>query len=299
MLLLVLTLLAIVQISVAQDTATATDGATSATDATATDTTAATTAQTTDTSATSTDTSTTSSSTSSSSTSSSTTSYPVVTVPPTADAPYMQKSSTPEGTLFIAVGAVLGFIGLALLAWRGLVAWSVNRSVRQAALVHSSETKGLLRSKKRRSTVYSQRPPAPVSLEKMGSSNRTTYKPPAKAAKVPSSNSGLFFSPTAGAGMHGTGNRGSTYLPAGYYAASTAGQNAQYNSQGYTRTRTAPSPPGSPTLPPTGLYDTNYHNRQSSTSSLNLTSPPQGRAPSAYLEDLFESHAPKPDRNHR
>ncbi|EAW11838.1 uncharacterized protein ACLA_005940 [Aspergillus clavatus NRRL 1] len=241
--------------------------------------------------------------------------FPVMTVPPTADAPYMKASNTPEGTVFIAVGAALGLIGLSVLAWRALVAWSVNRSVRRAALMHASEKKSLLRNKRKRSSRHSRVPTANMSLEKLPPHHRGSYNP--RASQIPSTGSGLFFSPTAGAGMHTSGNRGSSYLPAGYYAAGnvtpggsgnvplTPGE-APPNSQGYIRTKSNPSPPGSPGLSPGGPRDTQYsnHARHSyvggSTSSLNLTSPPQGRTPSAFLEDLFESHAPQSsDISHR
>ncbi|PLB36653.1 uncharacterized protein BDW47DRAFT_47431 [Aspergillus candidus] len=240
--------------------------------------------------------------------------HPEVTVPPTADAPYMQKSNTPEGTVFIAVGAVLGFLGFAVLAWRGMVAWSVNRSVRQAALIHSSESKGLLRSRRKRSTVRPQGPVAPVSLEKMSGNKRSSHMHQ-RSSKVPSSSSGLFFSPTAG--MQSSGNRASNYLPAGYYAAGNAtaggsgsgggGHHTHFSdlpgigpqSQGYTRTKSGPSPPGTPTQPqhpPSGPQAPYYG---SSTSDVNLSSAPQGRTPSAYLEDLFENHAPQRNQNKR
>ncbi|EAU34751.1 predicted protein [Aspergillus terreus NIH2624] len=237
---------------------------------------------------------------------------PVVTVPPVGDAPYMQKSDTPEGTVFIAVGAVLGFVGLAILAWRGLVAWSVNRSVRRAALMHSSETKGLLRTRKKRSTVHTQASMPAVSLDKLSSNKRGSHANP-RSSKVPSSSSGLFFSPTAGA--HTSGNRGSSYLPAGYYAAgsSAAGSHPSMHfsssdlpglgpqSQGYVRTRSGPSPPGTPTYEPSPHHAARQSYVGGSTSSLNLSSPPpQGRTPSAYLEDLFENHAPQQqNRNSR
>lgn len=285
----------------------------------------------TETSETSTDSeSTTSSETTSSSKSTSSSSaadHPEITVPPTADAPYMQKSNTPEGTVFIAVGAVLGFLGFAVLAWRGMVAWSVNRSVRQAALMHSSETKGLLRSRRKRSTVRSHGPVAPVSLEKMGGNKRASHMHQ-RSSKVPSSSSGLFFSPTAG--MQTSGNRASNYLPAGYYAAGNAtaggsgsggggggGHHTHFSdlpgigpqSQGYTRTKSGPSPPGTPThhqqhhTPSGGAAHEHPHSGSrasyygSSTSDINLSPAPQGRTPSAYLEDLFENHAPQRNQN--
>ncbi|PLB54247.1 hypothetical protein P170DRAFT_346633 [Aspergillus steynii IBT 23096] len=326
--LLVFVLLALIlfaQLSVAQRTTDDQDAATtSADDATTTDAarttdsatttgdeTTTTRSRTRDSSATTTtDSQSTSTESASSSSSSSTSNHPVVTVPPTSDAPYMQKSDTPEGTVFIAVGAALGFIGLSVLAWRGLVAWSVNRSVRQAAIAHSSETKGLLHHKRKKRSSHSHGAPPAVSLEKMNGKHRSSHSH-RRSSKVPSSNSGLFFSPTAG--MHSGGNRGSSYLPAGYYAAGNAaaggGQNISFSSsdlpgmgpqsQGYSRTRSGPSPPGTPPPHPAGgAHESQHHNgRQSyvgaSTSSVNLSSPQHGRTPSAYLEDLFENHPPQ------
>ncbi|KAL4865974.1 hypothetical protein BDV12DRAFT_173656 [Aspergillus spectabilis] len=246
--------------------------------------------------------------------------YPVVTVPPTDDAPYMQKSSAPEGTVFIAVGAVLGAMGLSVLAWRGLVAWSVNRSVRRAAVMHSSENKGLLRGKKKRSKRTHSRShghthPNAVSLEKISGTHHSSYRD-SRASKIPTSGSGLFFSPTAG--MQNSGNRASNYLPAGYYAAGSAAAGLAQNvglsadhlppqARGYTRTGSGPTPPATPMSPP-GTHEVQQYSNSSlrqsyaaagSTSSLNLTSAPQGRTPSAYLEDLFENHPPRsPNRHH-
>ncbi|OCL06964.1 hypothetical protein AOQ84DRAFT_223326, partial [Glonium stellatum] len=70
---------------------------------------------------------------------------PTVIVPDTANAPFMQKSNLPDGTVFICVGAALGFMGAAILAWRGLVAWSLHRSVQRAALAQNlADSKTLL-----------------------------------------------------------------------------------------------------------------------------------------------------------
>ncbi|CAI7678845.1 unnamed protein product [Penicillium pancosmium] len=244
--------------------------------------------------------------TTSTSSSTTTTGAPIVTVPPTANAPYMQTTNTPEGTVFIAVGAALGLIGLAVLAWRGMVAWSVNRSVRRAAMAQS-ESKRLLRgSRKKRSTVYTPAPATDVSLEKLGAATRASYKPSSK--RGPSGGSGLFYSPTAGgAGAAGAGshhslnatsnNRGSTYLPPGFYTA--AGNNSTSRDSfggapGAPNTTAGGYPPNSstPSLPPTGpgtYYDAPHNARQSQ-------GPQQGRAPSAYLEDLFENHSSPPPR---
>lgn len=261
-LLFFLLILAISQIVTAQDN----DAAATTDDAAAT---AATTG---------TDTSTSDSTATTDSTTSSTSiSVPVVTVPPTDGAPYMQTSSTPEGAVFIAVGAVLGFLGLAVLAWRGLVAWSVNRSVRQSAMMQSSETKGLLRSSRRKKSITRSKGYSFPSVSGRGGGGAAAPPPPpphggnrnrnrshrrsgsgsgsgAASQKpiyiVPRSNSGLFFSPTAE-------SRRRDYHPS------------------------APYPGGSYPYPPAQAR--HQHQHQGS----------QGTAPTEYLEGLFDNHAPR------
>ncbi|KAJ5752498.1 hypothetical protein N7520_009415 [Penicillium odoratum] len=275
-------------------TSSSTSESTTSTTMTSTTTTSSTSSTTSDSSTTSSVSTTTASTSTSTSSSTTSTGAAIVTIPPSAGAPYMQTSNTPEGTVFIAVGAILGFIGLAVLAWRGMVAWSVNRSVRRAAMAQSAESKRLLRgSRKKRSTaVYSAAPAMDVSLDKLGTATRASYKP---SQRVPSNSSALFYSPTAGGGggSHPSintpaGNRNSSYLPAGFYAAAGSSTPVRDSvNPGY--------PPSSPSLPPTGGYHDTPHNARhsyagASTSSLNLNQAPGGRAPSAYLEDLFESH---------
>ena len=241
--------------------------------------------------------------------------YPAPTVPPTADAPFMRKSSLPDGTVFICVGAALGFLGVLVLAWRGLVAWSLHRSVKRAAIAQSSKYSRVgdprANNGKAHSPYFSPGPGSTLSLDHLAASGKG-------AAQTPSSARGsLFFSPTAGTGTQTPGNRGSNYLPAGYYAAGNSapgGGSGMTNIGGggiglsnlapqnhrYSRARsTGPSPPGSPSLPPSrgadstlGRLSTAGLTMHASNSSLNLSAPPQGRAPSAYLEDLFENHPP-------
>ena len=250
--------------------------------------------------------------------------YPAPTVPPTADAPFMQKSSLPDGTVFICVGAALGFIGLLVLAWRGLVAWSLHRSVQRAAIAQSTKYSrvGDRRANNGKPTgpYFSPGPGSTLSLDHLTTSGKGGARTPASAHGT------LFFSPTAGTGMQTPGNRGSSYLPAGYYAAGSSApgggsgmthvggggiglSNLAPQTHRYSRTRSAgPSPPGSPSLPPSrgadstlGRLGTAGLTMHASNSSLNLSAPPQGRAPSAYLEDLFENHpgTPPPEEHGR
>ena len=247
--------------------------------------------------------------------------YPPPSVPPTANAPFMQKSNLPEGTVFICVGAGIAFIALVILAWRGLVAWSLHRSVRQAAIARSSQYTSLNDTKRRHShgkplasPFYTSGPGSTLTLDQLGASGK------APSNKPHSAHGSLFFSPTAGAGMHTPSNRGSGYLPAGYYAAgnSTAGgdrgsgmqqiglsnlnpSGTQNNRYSRASRSVGPSPPDSPRLPVsrgngelrpnTANLSTTALTGAASNSSLNvnLNTALQSRAPSAYLEDLFQS----------
>ncbi|GAB7337719.1 hypothetical protein MBLNU457_g3000t1 [Dothideomycetes sp. NU457] len=155
---------------------------------------------------------------------------PTMVVPYTADAPFMQKSSLPEGTVFIVVGAVLGFLGACVLAWRAMVAYSINNSVKKAALASvMGDSKGPTGwisnplSKPSRG-LYSHAPDgSSLSLDPLTANGKPMGT--SRASRVPPTDpSALFFSPTAapsaGTPMAGlsTANRSSSLLPAGYYA---------------------------------------------------------------------------------
>ena len=272
-------------------------------------------------------------------------------VPNTAHAPFMQKSNMPQGTVFIAVAAILGALGASILAWRGAVAWSLHRSVQRAANnANYGETKSML-------PKSSHGPPKSMyGAQALGTSNASLERLSGMPGRGPTGgrltksshgmapnaigvnpsaarSSNLFFSPTAGAGNHSnpalglaTQNRSSAFLPAGYYSSPSAASpaaGAPTTHVGSTarasyvpRGNFAPSPPGSPGLPPArpsgedlrrygdspstfataGVRSSNttplYANPSNSNLMLNV---PGGavngqRAPSANLEDLFEHH---------
>ncbi|KAH8764609.1 hypothetical protein BGZ57DRAFT_902313 [Hyaloscypha finlandica] len=240
-------------------------------------------------------------------------------VPNTKQAPFMQQSTMPDGTVFIIVGAILGFMATSVLLWRGLVAWALHRSVKRAALAQNTamnDTKTLFRTpgppppefykyKDRESTIsLGLKGHKSGKKEKRG--NRTTSTAGAGAG-VSASN--LFFSPTAGAAtasLSNAGNRGSNYLPAGYYAAGAAQAGAGQSHvtlghqpsislsnlqqmQGYPRAnRMGETPPDSPA------------DGAQSSSTLNLSQGygAQERAPSAFLEDLFDGENGPPVPGH-
>lgn len=216
--------------------------------------------------------------------------YPAATVPPTNNAPFMQHSSAPDGTIFIAVGAILGAFGLGILLWRLIVGILLHRSVERAAEAqHDANAKAGFPA-----------PPAPfykytdngytMSLSAGHGVRRTNHGP--VLSSIPSA-SNLFFSPTAAASGNTPGKRGSAFLPSGFYAAGNGSPggnhkhsislaNLRPDSRGQfgkpSRHTLNPSPPDSPSF---------NARRDISSSTLNLHRPPSQRAPSAFLEDLL------------
>ncbi|KAI1004066.1 hypothetical protein K3495_g4140 [Podosphaera aphanis] len=220
-------------------------------------------------------------------------------VPPTQNAPYLQQSTLPEGTVFIVVGAVLGFFAVSILAWRMGNAWRLHRSVQRAALNQGmADTKALFRTTTGPSAPfykYSDRESS-VSLPVINNKGTRRASKPGTAPPSANSTSNLFFSPTAGAAgaNHGSGsNRGSTYFPAGFYSAGPGNG----NSQG-----------GAPAISLTNLNSTQNYARQRSMDlsppdtqqNLNQVGGANERAPSAYLDHLFngENISPLTQQNH-
>lgn len=221
----------------------------------------------------------------------------------------MQKSSLPEGTFFIAVGAALGFLMFSVFAWRMIVAWSLHRSVKRAAeQANAVDSKAILRPPQNGGSggFYAAGVGSALSLGDLSRGGGAAKQTP---------NSSLFFSPTAGVG--GAGDRRSTYLPAGYYPSSGNGSGSlvpnasqtHFHSQsvssrygGYDRRGVAPSPPASPLISPSmppsrgGNGSPMLPTLRGSESRTSLSIPPLPgqRAPSAYLEDLFENHQQQP-----
>ena len=297
---------------------------------------------------------------------------PELKIPYTAGAPFMQKSSLPEGTFFIAVGAALAFLGACVLLWRAMVAWSINRSVKRTATAsmgsRSEKTTsygggwgGTTRKSSgytpvARNSYYKDVNGSTMSLDHLTSTGKPV-KPHFRDSTVERRNtppSDLFFSPTAQASHRdsspGYTNRpGSGHTPSGFYASPSsqpaggqsnipaggtlAPQRPKHQSRHsmLSEGTSEPSPPVSPGPPhsrgsttlrgvsrdgplgregsgpglraPTGARDgVSRHSHlysQPSSSSLMVggasTSDLAGsRAPSAYLEDLFENHGNGP-----
>lgn len=246
--------------------------------------------------------------------------YPAPSVPPTQNAPFMNHSNLPNGTVFIAVGAILGAFGVAILAWRAITAWQLHRAINRAAMgPHDG-------SYLDKSPLFPL-PPAPFykywdqesspSLSTgttSGRGQRRTNRGPTNSTTPSTTN--LFFSPTApgiggnGSVSGGVSNRDSRYLPSGFYAASSAtptppahqpyGQGSSISMANLRPSASSlvgggasldPSPPESPSIGETSqspLRSANGLRSHYSTSSINLGRLPNGRAPSAYLDDLLD-----------
>lgn len=278
---------------------------------------------------------------------------PVVGVPDTSQAAFMQKSDLPDGTVFICVGAILAFFGLSVLVWRAMVAWSLHRSVKRAAMAQNlADLKDMsaMPGARKRGMYNMVGANSTMSLDHLSAAPTGTSRPPKPFASTttstPPKNNSLFFSPTAGGSTglrDSVVNRSSQYLPAGYYSAGNAqaangsplahvgGAGSHLSTHSLAMpgnrlsARSGISPPQSPSLPPSRGYDRappsrdglSIYNRNSvatlgtptgragvyghdhgSASQLSLNVPggstAGGRAPSAYLEDLFENHGSGP-----
>ena len=224
--------------------------------------------------------------------------FPPPTVPPTANAPFMNHSTLPDGTVFIAVGAILGAFGVAVLAWRGIVACLLHRSVERAAMAQhvANDKASSFPAPPAQFYKFLERDPSPIPGGAAGRANRKSQRVTPSAASASQTN--LFFSPTAApggsTGVAGGNNRDSRFLPSGFYASASPipGHNAgtsismstlRPSSRG--RPGAGISPPESPNMGP---------RRNMSSTSLNRPGSGNGRAPSAFLDDLLDDQQSGP-----
>lgn len=196
-----------------------------------------------------------------SSTSSTAVATPTVTVPSNSNNPFMRQSSLPEGTVFIAVGAILGGIVVAIFAWHIALAFIHKRNLKKFTSTNQVYTAPFMDESK---DFYSDTPGTAGAgtfgghAYRAGGTNRKSLVPGAGKDTENSAsertrsmiNSGLFFSPTAevmnsvnhanqtndsltssistaGVGIATNARssvpRASVYMPAGYYGGSQGG----------------------------------------------------------------------------
>lgn len=170
---------------------------------------------------------------------------PTVTVPSNSNNPFMAQSSLPEGTVFIAVGAILGGIVAAVFAWHLTLAFIHKRSIKKFADVNATYNTAPLMSENK--TLYGAGGAAPGAGSAGGRKGPTSESGAFNTTSERSRsmiNSGLFFSPTAevmnsananinndsltstmgstagvgiAANVKSGAPRASVYMPAGYY----------------------------------------------------------------------------------
>lgn len=180
---------------------------------------------------------------------------PTVTVPSNSNNPFMSQSKLPEGTVFIAVGAILGGVAAAVFAWHLALAFLHKRSLKKFANANNmgyTATPLMADNKDFYGNTYgAQGYGAALAAGRGGSALPQDMKTTMDSSHDRSSrmiNSGLFFSPTAevmnsavnptndsltstmgstaGVGI-ATNNRStpraSVYMPAGYYSGNQGG----------------------------------------------------------------------------
>ncbi|KAK8101539.1 CSI2 protein-like protein [Apiospora kogelbergensis] len=233
-------------------------------------------------------------------------SYPPPAVPDTRNAPFMRQSTLPQGTFFIIVGSILAAIGVAVLVWRAVVACLLHRSVKRAALAQhlANDKAGIPGAGAAGNTAPFYKYTDQNSAGSLGAINASAGRGVRRTTRgpVPSSTpsqTNLFFSPTAPGGAQ-AGNRSSTFLPSGFYAAGQGApqQNSRQSihnsismsdlrpdSRGLARPESRGL--GRPSESP-GLVPRPDQRRNVSTSSVNLGRPQSQRAPSMFLDDLLD-----------
>ncbi|CCC10734.1 hypothetical protein SMACR_04428 [Sordaria macrospora] len=231
--------------------------------------------------------------------------YPAPTVPPTQNAPFMNHSSLPDGTVFICVGAILGAFGLGVVIWRTVIACLLHRSVERAAMAQCiGSDKAFPPPPKFYKYSDLNSNPSLVAGSNTGLAGNRKSRGPAPSAGTPSQST-LFFSPTAQAGDRNStiaNNRHSTFLPSGFYASSAAAPMGHSHGNSISMSNLRPmsrqpsggsmmgqTPPESPNVGPVmGMATRTPPSRAFSSSSVNqLNRPESGRAPSAFLDDLL------------
>jgi hypothetical protein len=200
-----------------------------------------------------------------------------VVIPNVANNPFLQKSSYPDGTVFIIVGSCLAGLALMLVGWRAAYIWCLHRQSKQ----HKKQFEYSEMAESRPYSAINPNRPSPnvssardISLDFLRPGDRKstssfTGRPatgrPSTSAMRPVSTAGdprntssvQFYSPSAHPGgttaaALGTapGDRNSAYLPAGYYLRDASSGNTSTA----VSSTTATSPRQNYATPPASSY---------------------------------------------
>jgi hypothetical protein len=251
---------------------------------------------------------------------------PTVTVPSNEFNPFLKQSTIPEGTVFIAVGSILGAIALAVIAWNVALAIIHRRNARHFHDIGSDPTPLMTDIKDFNHGYNAGNNGAGAggnnNLEHgggvgmFGASNKDASRSRSMI------NSGLFFSPTAqvlnsaqgqnnlnsanpsitssmasstaGVGVIGGPGRASVYMPAGYYdGTGNGGARSVRHMSMYSMSNASMGGGHQSTPPPMPLSSLSVSNsagnpRISQLATGEQQQPRQSvRAPSAYLDDFL------------
>lgn len=210
--------------------------------------------------------------------------------------PFMSESNLPEGTVFIAVGSIIGGFGFLLVLWRIIATVSLKRAADRAR----KDQKLDMYSADQKTPLFASGGRGNPSSEDLGlNSNSTSLRNPTMTGgSMNGPQPGLFFSPTAevmnsannggsfmgGGSLGGSGTggnaRNSVYMPAGYYDSGATGGGAPSITSRSTRhfSMARDSMYGGLGVRSSVIGGGNRQNSEYM---------PQQRAPSAYLDDLL------------
>jgi hypothetical protein len=203
-----------------------------------------------------------------------------------ANNPFMAESNLPEGTVFIATGAVLGGIVAALIIWRLIASCMLRRSLKRA------ETAGFMALGDDKQPLYSVGPQQSGSHNQLAASGAQSRK--SMAASIATRPASMFFSPTTEVMNSAQGRtdtlpsmnqRSSVYLPAGYYQNNVGSQLGSMSSRS-SRHLSMAGAPAPATAPAPAATSSPGHNRIRSYNGVGQP-PSAQRPPSAYLDDLL------------
>ncbi|KAF5092518.1 hypothetical protein D0Z03_002820 [Geotrichum reessii] len=248
---------------------------------------------------------------------------PTVTVPSNEFNPFLKQQKAPEGTVFIAVGSVLGAIALVVIAWNVALAVIHRRNARHFHDIGSDPTPLMAEIKDPYAGYNSGNTGAGAGglnnsdhsggVGLFGANNKEASRSRSMI------NSGLFFSPTAqvlnsaqvqnansanpsitssmasstaGVGIIGGPGRASVYMPAGYYDGSgNGGARSVRNMSMYSMSNASMAGGHQATPPPGAMSMLSVPNSTSNPRISQLAAGeqqrPSVRAPSAYLDDFL------------
>ncbi len=206
---------------------------------------------------------------------------PAITIPATNGNPYIHRTSSPRGTVFIAVGSVIGGIILSVLAWNAVVAFAMRRELK-----NSRGSSGMYDYKGLNDGVgnddfYGHESVSMDNLTPSGT-KLSMYSP----LNVPGNTGSMFISPTAevttsaAAMTYGAGNTNSMMMSGNSASMSGDMRSSAYLPSGYYPSA-GPAPSNADAPPRNSTYDMPVEPQRGRGRGSNIP-------PSMYLDEIFK-----------